>query len=81
LYTEELAVHMQKSGLGLNVDGERLGSPLYTDDIVAVSESWQELQVMLDIVDGYGRYFNVKFSGDKSKVMVVNGDELDKVRN
>jgi hypothetical protein len=80
LYTEELAVRMRKSGLGLNVDGERLSSLLYADDIVAVSESWQELQVMLDIVNGYGRDFNVKFSGDKSKVMVVNGDELDKER-
>ncbi|KAF2343393.1 hypothetical protein FHG87_025852 [Trinorchestia longiramus] len=35
---------------------------------------------MLEIVDGYSRDFKVKFGGDKSKVMVINGDETDKDR-
>ncbi|KAF2369076.1 Helicase-associated domain [Trinorchestia longiramus] len=36
--------------------------------------------MMLEIVDGYSRDFKVKFGGDKSKVMVTNGDETDKDR-
>ncbi|KAF2352559.1 hypothetical protein FHG87_016685 [Trinorchestia longiramus] len=36
--------------------------------------------MMLKIVDGYSRDFKVKFGGDKSKVMVINGDETDRDR-
>ncbi|KAF2344413.1 hypothetical protein FHG87_024831 [Trinorchestia longiramus] len=42
------------------------------------SESEQELQMMLEIVNGYSTDFKVKFGGDKSKVMVINGDETDR---
>ncbi|KAF2355254.1 hypothetical protein FHG87_013991 [Trinorchestia longiramus] len=35
---------------------------------------------MLEIVDGYSRDFKVKFEGDKSKVMVINGDETNRDR-
>ncbi|KAF2344629.1 hypothetical protein FHG87_024613 [Trinorchestia longiramus] len=34
--------------------------------------------MMLEIVDGYSRDFKMKFGGDKSKVMVINGDETDR---
>ncbi|KAF2366049.1 hypothetical protein FHG87_003189 [Trinorchestia longiramus] len=33
---------------------------------------------MYEIVQGYSRDFKVKFGGDKSKVMVINGDETDR---
>ncbi|KAF2348054.1 Reverse transcriptase domain [Trinorchestia longiramus] len=68
------------SGFGLNVGEEKLSCLLYADDIVVVSKSEQELQMMLEIVDGYSRDFKVKFEGDKSKVMVINGDETDRDR-
>ncbi|MPC34629.1 hypothetical protein E2C01_028025 [Portunus trituberculatus] len=42
------------------------------DDVVFLSELEDELQGLLDVVDGYGRDFRVKFSSEKSKVMVVN---------
>ncbi|KAF2364292.1 Reverse transcriptase domain [Trinorchestia longiramus] len=77
LYTEELAVHLRMSGFGLKVREEKLSCLLYADNIVAVSESKQELQMMLNIVDVYSRDFKVKFGGDKSKVMVINGDETE----
>ncbi|KAF2354418.1 Tim10-like [Trinorchestia longiramus] len=35
---------------------------------------------MLEIVDGYCRDFKVKFGGDKSKVMVMNGDVTERDR-
>ena len=31
-----------------------------------------ELQSLLDVVDGYGKDFGVRFSSEKSKVMIVN---------
>ncbi|KAF2343187.1 hypothetical protein FHG87_026057 [Trinorchestia longiramus] len=36
--------------------------------------------MMLEIVYGYSRDFKVKCGGDKSKVMVINGDETDRDR-
>ncbi|KAF2356260.1 hypothetical protein FHG87_012988 [Trinorchestia longiramus] len=36
--------------------------------------------MILEIVDGYSRDFKVKFGGDKSKVMVINGGETDRDR-
>ena len=50
---------------------------LYADDIVIMSECGEELQRMLDVVSGYGRDFNVKFSSEKSQVLVINGGEDD----
>ncbi|KAF2349168.1 Reverse transcriptase domain [Trinorchestia longiramus] len=80
LSTEELAVCLRMSGFELKVGEEKLSCLLYADDIVVVSESEQELQMMLKIVNGYSTDFKVKFGGDKSKVMVINGDETDRDR-
>ena len=77
LYTEELAVRMRKTGIGICVGADRLGCLLYADDIVIMSECGEELQRMLDIVSRYGRDFNVKFSSEKSQVLVINGGEND----
>ena len=77
LYTEELAVRIKRTGLGIRVGNERLSCLLYADDIVIMSESKDELQSMLDAVSGYGRDFQVRFSGEKSQVIVVNGEERD----
>ncbi|KAF2355928.1 Reverse transcriptase domain [Trinorchestia longiramus] len=80
LYTEELAVCLRMSGFGLKVGEEKLSCLLYADDIVVVSESEQELQMMLEIVNGYSTDFKVKFGRGKSKVMVINGNETDRDR-
>ena len=40
--------------------------------LVVMSESADELQSLLDVVDGYGKEFGVRFSSEKSKVMIVN---------
>ena len=77
LYTEELAWRIRRSGLGMRVGNDRLSCLLYADDIVLISESAEELQEMLDLVAGYGRDFDVKFSSEKSKVIVINGDVDD----
>lgn len=48
---------------------------LYADDVVVMSESAEELQELLYVVNGYGRDFGVKFSNEKSKIMTVNRSE------
>ena len=81
LYTEELAVRVRKTGLGIKVGEEVLSILLYADDVVILSESDVNLQMMLDVVTEYGTDFNIRFSSEKSQVLVVNGEEMDRDRS
>ena len=74
LYTEELALRVKESGLGMMLGIERLSLLLYADDIIVMSDSSDELQELLDVVNGYGEEFCLSFSKDKSQVMVINGE-------
>ena len=64
----------------MRIGNDKLSCLLYADDIVVMSDCGMELQQMLDVVSEYGRDFAVKFSSDKSEVMVINGnvEELDR---
>ena len=75
LYTEELAVRMRRMNAGVSVGGDKVCMLLYADDVVVMSESAEELQRLLDVVGEYGQDFGVRFSGEKSKVMIVNRSE------
>ena len=75
LYTEELAVRLRRMNTGVRVGRDRICILLYADDVVVMSESAEEFQSILDVVDGYGKDFGVRFSSEKSKVMIVNGSE------
>lgn len=77
LYTEELAKRLREQGGGVRVGNDKLKIVLYADDAVVMSETAEELQGMMDCVSGYGRDFDVKFSAEKSQVLVVNGTDED----
>ena len=78
LYTEELTIRVKEAGLGMNVGNDKLAILLYADDVVLFSETSEELQEMLNVVSEYGKDFQVRFSEDKSKVMIMNEEETDK---
>ena len=61
----------------MNVNGRIMNTLMYADDVVILSESKEDLQRLLDTVSEYARDFNVKFSSEKSQVLVVSGDETD----
>ena len=81
LYTEELAERLRNTGMGINVNGNSLSILLYADDAVVMSECGNELQAMLNVVTVYGREFGVRFSKDKSKVLIVNRGDEETERN
>ena len=60
---------------GVNVGEDKLCVLLYADDVVVMSESAEELHSLLDVVGEYGKDFEVKFSSEKSKVMINKSDE------
>ena len=72
MHTEELAARMRRLNAGVRVGNDRIGVLLYADDAVVMCESADELHSLLDVVDGYGKDFGVRFSSEKSKVMIVN---------
>ena len=76
LYTEELILRVKRTGVGMTVSSERLVILMYADDVIIMCGSGEDLQEVLDSVSEYERDFSVKFSADKSKVLVING-ELD----
>ena len=80
LYVEEMAARVRQTGLGVKVGDDVLSILLYADDVVVLSEHHAELQEMLNAVTEYGRDFDVRFSREKSKVLVVNGDASDRDR-
>ena len=76
LYTEELAARMRRMNAGVRVGNDRIGELLYADDVVVMSESADELQSLLDLVDGYVKDFGFEFSSEKCKVMTVIGQRM-----
>ena len=46
---------MRRLNAGVGVGNDRIGVLLYADDVVVMSESADELQSLLDVVDGYGK--------------------------
>ena len=66
---------MRRMNAGIRVGNDRIGVLLFADDVMLMSESVDELQSLLDVVDGYGQDFGVRFSGEKSKAMFVNRSE------
>ncbi len=44
---------------------------MYADDVIVMSETAEELQSLLDVVNEYGRDFGVKFG---KKIVTTNND-------
>ena len=57
--------------------GQRLGILTFADDVVLMSESAEGLERMLREADRYGNEMRVTFSGEKSRIMIVNKPEED----
>ena len=75
MYTEELAVRLGRSGLGVKVGQDRLGVLLYADDIILLAENGRDMQEMLDITRDYAREFSISFGETKCGVMRCNTEE------
>ena len=77
IYTEELAARIRRRNVGVNIGREKICLLLYADDVVVMSESGEELQDVLNMVNEYGNDFGVRFNQEKSN-MIVNESEEDR---
>ena len=80
LYVEELAVRVKRTGLGVKIGNDVLSVLMYADDVVLLSNNHTDLQVMLNAVSEYGEDYGVRFSKEKSQVLIINGDNVDSER-
>ena len=55
--------------MGWTLGGEKIAILLYADDVVLMAESDVDMQILLNIVDEFAADLDVKFSGNKCKVM------------
>ena len=73
IYLEELAMRIRNTNIGINVNGEKLGALMFADDIILITETKEELQTLLNEIRKY-EDANMKFSHEKSKILIVNED-------
>ena len=72
LFMEEFTRRIKKLNLGIRIGEELLAILLFADDIILLAETPEDLQRLLREVDRFSRDVNIKFSAEKSKVMIVN---------
>ena len=69
IYIEELITRIRKAEIGGTMGNTKWGCLGYTDDIVLITENKEDMNRMLQIVDEYGKEWQVKFSSKKCKIM------------
>ena len=72
LYTEELAVRIKQANMGINIGEDKLGILMYADDMLLMAENSGDLQSMLEIVEGYGKDYNIKYSIEKTQIITIS---------
>jgi len=70
IYINELIVLLRNSGLGCYFFGEFAGCLMYADDVILLSGSVRQLQLMLDICTNYAESNELSFNNLKSYAMV-----------
>ena len=61
--------------MGINIGEEKLSILLFADDAVLSTESWKDMQKLLEEVGKFSEDMEIEFGIDKSKVMTINEKE------
>ena len=61
--------------MGIKIGEEKLSILLFADDVVLLTESWEDMQKLLEEVGKFSEDMEIKFGIDKSKVMTINEKE------
>ena len=60
---------LENSGLGVSINGDYCGAPMYADDLALIASSPSDLQKMLYITEEYANKWRYSFNIGKTKVM------------
>ena len=70
IYIDMLIQSLQNSGYGCRVGDMYVGCIAYADDILILTASLYSLKKMINICEQYAKEFQVKFNGNKSKLII-----------
>ena len=79
LYMEEFTRRMKATKIGIKVGEETLTLLLFADDVILLAEKPEDLQILLNEVEKFSREVKIKFSGEKSKIMIINQEEGERM--
>jgi hypothetical protein len=78
VFINGLLREVEEAEIGIDLSsGGRLGGLLFADDFVGVSESKDQLQTLIDVVQAYCRKWRLKANVSKSAVMVFARESVD----
>ena len=69
IYINDLALELKKMNLGVTIGNLHVCILLYADDIVLISESEQNLQIMLDFVNSWCNKWQMKINNEKLSIL------------
>ena len=75
VYVNELLDNMQNSGYGCSIGDKFVGCVSYADDIIILCASLYGLKQMIKICESYALEYQIKFNGNKSKLMIFSRDK------
>ena len=67
--------------MGIKIGKEILNILLFADDVVLLTESWEDMQKLLEEVGKFSEDMEMKLGIDKCKVMTINGKEGNETNN
>jgi len=70
VYIANFLRHINKSGIGCNVDGKMINVLVYADDLVLLAPSWAALQYLLHIFDSYFVCLDMSININKTVSMI-----------
>lgn len=69
IYINDLAKHLNDLGLGIDINGRKLSTLFYADDIVLFTDNPHELQSLLDVVHDWCKRWKLAVNFKKSNVI------------
>ena len=71
LVMDPLLKEMQGSGLGLSINGLPVGSNAHADDIRAITNSWDNLEALIQMVQRYITRNGLKLNVEKCEILTA----------
>ena len=69
LYVNDLAIKIKHLGIGIDIDGEKVAIMLYADDLVLVSATENNLQILLQELNTWCQNNGIRINIQKSNII------------
>ena len=77
IFMEELTLRVKSLNVRVEIGGNKLAILLFADDVILVAESADDLKKMLNTVGEFEKETYIRFSKEKSQIMIIKGNNLE----